>query len=104
VVHITQECESGSLRGNSVGVTLMAKYERKRATMKDHDLTAEKLKTGWLFPLNTDHQYKEYRLPQVSPPPPPGELDLDQIIWRDRTTAGPKLSELPRDPDYQGLD
>jgi hypothetical protein len=24
--------------------------------MKDHGLTAEVLKTGWLFPLNPDHQ------------------------------------------------
>jgi len=53
VVQITQEFESGPLRGKSIGVTLTAKYERKTATMKDHVLSAEGLKTGWLLALPT---------------------------------------------------
>ena len=61
--------------------------------MKDHVLTAEELKTGWLFPLNPDHQSQSTDCRKS-----------DHIIWGDRTTSGPKLSKLPRDPDYQGLD
>lgn len=93
MVQITQEFESGPLRGNTIGVTLMTKYERKRATMNDHVLTAEELKTGWFFPLNPDHQSQSTECHSS----PPSDPDHDQIIWGDRTTAGPKLSKLHRD-------
>jgi hypothetical protein len=95
VVHITQEFESGPLRGNSVCVTLMTKYKRKTATMKDHVLTAGELKTSWLYPTSLRVQIA------TGPPPPflrgirpwPDHLGRQDYSWPKivQTTQGPRL-------------
>jgi hypothetical protein len=94
MAHITQEFESGPLRGNSVGVTPTAKYEKKTATVKDHVLTAEELKTGWLFPLNPDHQ--SHSIDCHSPPLTP----VIQTLTRPYGETGLQLAQ--NCPNYPG--
>jgi hypothetical protein len=67
----------------------------------NHILTAEELKTGWLFPRHSRHQCRSSGCLRISP----GGLENGRIIGRkERVIGGPILSGLWGDPDYRSPD
>ena len=69
-------------------LTLLAKNE------KNHVLTAEELKTGWLFPFQTRHH-----CPRLSHFSPPVIRTLTGV--KEGTTFGPQLFGTPGGPNYR---
>ena len=69
---------------------------------KNHVLTAEELKTGWLFPIQTRHHcLRLSQFPEIVTIPPPLPVIRTTTGVKEGTTFGPQLFGIPGGSKYR---